>query len=330
MSENRIYNEDIKEQFLSTLPEGTAKIYRYAFYRSFDLEDMLQRDIFEMNTDSVLDIVKSANHSTLNSIKLTFNVFEKYTTWAAEHGYKSTNINQLSTVTVKELEKYLDKNKKLFLSEDEIIELEDSLVNAQDKVILRLIFEGALGYKNSELINLTFRDIDWDNNKIKVKDDKTNEIREITVSDRCLRLIESALNEKEYQPKNGTVEIKRGVFKVLDGEYVIRNTRTGDVGSEDGKGDTHTIYRRMNMMKEFFGYPYLTPKNLRASGMLKMGKDLYERDGKLENEQLAEIAQQFGVKKTNISGYVNYHFSYLKEIINADNIMDLYGVNIEE
>jgi len=329
MSENKIYNEDIKEQFLATLPEGTAKIYRYAFYRSFDLEDMLSRDIFEMTTDSVLDIIKSANHSTLNSIKLTFNVFEKYTTWAAEQGYKSNNINSLSTVTVKELEKYLDKNKKLFLTEEELVELEDSLVNSQDKVVLRLIFEGVLGYKNSELVNLTMHDINWDNNTLTVKDDKTEQSRTVHVSNRCLRLIESALNEKEYFPKNGTVEMKRGTFTVLDGEYVIRNTKTGDVGTLGGRSDTHTIYRRMTTMKELFDYPYLTPKNVRASGMIKMGKDLYEREGKLENEQLSKIAEQFGVKKTKIGDWVNYNFTYLREIVNVDNIMDLYGVNIE-
>ncbi|PHA03012.1 hypothetical protein COE51_01325 [Bacillus pseudomycoides] len=320
----QLYNETIKEEYLSTLPENTAKIYRYAFYRSFDHEDMLKKDLYDFTTEEVIDVIKSANHSTLNSIKLTFNVFENYIDWAAK--YRVSNINPLSSVNLNELKAYLDTSKKLFLSEDELIELENQMVNAQDKICFRLIFEGALGHKNSELINLTSNCVIG--NKLKLKDDKRGE-REITVSDRCLELIEAALNEEEYYTKNGTSETRRGAFEVISGDHVIRSTKTGRVNAEGGKADTHAIYRRMTTIKELFNLPYLNPKNVRSSGMIKMAKDLYERHGKLENEQLSEIAEHFGVQKVVMNGYEIYNYSYLRETINAENIMDLYGVNIE-
>lgn len=329
---NKMYNEEIKESFLQYLideegyTEETVNVFKFVFYNSYDTEDILQKDLYDFNMNELKQVLLAENKSTVNSVRASASRLKKYIDWAIRTGLTNSNINPMDMFTTKDYEDCVDKSRKLFISEDELIEIEDKLVNYQDKVILRLLFEGANGYEVSELINLKKYDVDYANKRLRLYDDKNGE-RFITVSDRCLDIIEKAINEKVYYARNGEKESKHGKseYPYYETDHIIKNVLTGRTR---GEADKNVIYRRMYMIKELFDMPYLTIKNIWRSGMIKIAVDLYKEEGELTNKQLAKIAEQFGLGKIINNGHETYNYHAMRQFINRDNILDLYGIDI--
>jgi site-specific recombinase XerD len=329
-----MYNESIKEAFLQYLIEDegytdeTVHVFRFVFYKSYDVEDILQKDMYDFNMSELKQVLLNANKSTLNSVRAFASMMKKYIDWAIRTGLTNSNINQMDMFTTKDYEECIDKSKKLFISEDELIDIEDKLVNYQDKVILRLLFEGANGYEVSELINLKKYDVDYANKRLRLYDDKSGE-RFIYVSDRCIQIIERAIDESKYYARNGEKESAHGKseYEYFETDHVIKNVLTGRT---KGAADKNVIYRRIYMIKEIFDIPYLTIKNVWRSGMIKMAVDLYKEEGELTNKQLAKIAEKFGLGKVINNGHETYNFHAMRQFINRDNILDLYGIDIKQ
>lgn len=328
-----MYNKEVKEEFLQYLideegfTEKTVHVFRFVFYKSYDVEDILQKDMYDFNMNELKRVLLNANKSTLNSVRSFASMMKKYIDWAIRKGYVNSNINPMDMFTVKDYEECIDKSKKLFISEKELIEIEDKLVNYQDKVVLRLLFEGANGYEVSELINLKKYDVDYANKRLRLYDDKNGE-RFITVSDRCLDIIKKAINEKIYYARNGDKTSAQGnsKYEYSETDHVIKNVLTGRTKRAANKT---VVYRRMNMIKEIFDMPYLTIKNVWRSGMIKMAVDLYKEEGELTNKQLAKIAEQFGLGKVINNGHKTYNYHAMRQFINRENIIDLYDIDIE-
>lgn len=318
-----LFNPSIKEEFLESLnSDETAKIYRYAFYRSYPTESTLNRDLYTFSTDEIKDALEAANHTTMPSIRLTYNVFKSYLDWSAK--YSNSNINIMENIRTDELKNFLSTSRILF-SFEEIIEMQSELLNYQDKVVLRAIYEGVYGYEGSELLNLTKFDIE--NNTLKLKDDKYGR-REIEVSDELINIMHRALDETEYINKNGLTEGRWKHSTLLTNDFVIK-TALKYKTKEYGRGQRSILYNRIKMMKDYFDNSHITPNNIKKSGMLKLAKDLYEKNGKLDNVELAEIAKKFGVRSIVNNGYEVYNYSILREYINKENLEEIYGLKIK-
>lgn len=331
---NKMYNKEVKESFLQYLidEEGytdeTVHVFRFVFYKSYDVEDILQKDMYDFNTGELKQVLLNANKSTVNSVRAFASMMKKYIDWAIRIGLTNSNINPMDMFTTKDYRECIDKSRKLFISEGELIEIEDQLVNYQDKVILRLLFEGVNGYEVSELTNLKKYDVDYANKRLRLYDDKNGE-RFIAVSDRCLDIIERAIDEKKYYARNGDKTSAHGKseYEYLETDHVIKNVLTGRT---KGAADKNIIYRRMYMIKEIFDMPHLTIKNIWRSGMIKMAVDLYKEEGELTNKQLDKIAEQFGLGKIINNGHETYNYHAMRQFINRENILDLYGIDIEQ
>jgi hypothetical protein len=326
--DKQLYNEEIKEKFLSEYEEDTRVAYRYVFVKSADIENILQKDLYNFNEAEIKELLCHANRSTVESVQSFASMINKYIQWAIENGYKYSNINPMSTFTREDYEECVDHNKKMYISEQELIEIEEMLDNYQDKVIVRLAFEGIYGEEASEMLNLKAYDVDFENKQIKVKNkDGQERILNLQGRDRLFRILERAINEKVYYAKAGYKEDGRGVneYSLVDTEYVIKNTvapRTQQPNS------VLTIRKRLGLIKDITGMHYLTLTNIYRSGMIRMGYELYKRDGELTNKQLAEIAEHFGVRKYINNGYETYNYHALRKFINKDTIYELYGEEI--
>lgn len=319
---NRMFNPDIKEEFLNTYEnEETQRTIAYIFYKSKTTEEMLGKDLCEFNIYELEEALFCMNPLTKRASETNGRFISLYIDWAISKGLLTSNINPLSTKSSEWFEQFVDKNKKIYFSEQELNVMINDLINASDAVILRLLFEGAGGYGLSELLNLTKNHIKFDN-VLELKDDREG-VRRLKFSDECIRLVINALREKEYYLKNGLGE-RNDVFKLVENEYVIRPIQRRSKTTTD-VADKHLIYRRIATIKEFFNLNYLTAKNIQRSGMIKMAKELFLRDGELRSKQFYEIAERFGLKK-NTAGY--YNTTVLKEFINRENITNLYGIDI--
>ncbi|MED1470483.1 hypothetical protein [Bacillus salipaludis] len=322
----KLYNESEKMEFLKTIAGKTRNVYKYALCRGFDTEEVVGKDLYHFTSEEIKDALINADHSTFNSIKLTFNVFESYIDWAIKTGRVHSNINPARSIDNAELRSYLSKKKILF-SKCEIAGMQKKMVNAQDKIILQLLFEGVNGHGHSEILNLTQADIDWDNRELNLKDDKYGERSNVRVSEPCIRLMKAAIEQTKYQNKNGTSIGNNPELPLVKNHYILRSATTRV--QNYGRADKHLIYRRISTIAQFFGYQYLTAKNIEKSGMISMAVDLYSQRNKLEAEELSMIAVQFGLKKIVVNGFELFNTSLLRDFINPDTIMDLYNIHID-
>ncbi|MEC1780045.1 hypothetical protein [Schinkia azotoformans] len=320
MEKKNFFNEETKELFLGNFNEESRNTYSYVFRNSKEMEELIEKDVYDFTINQIGKLLESLKLSTSNAAKTYGRVISSYINWAIENNLKSEP-NPLKHIGNEWFEQFVNKI-KLFITEKELIDIEEKLVNYQDKVIMRLIFEGVSGYSLSELVNLTKEDIKG--NTLRLIDEKSGE-RYLEVSDRAIKFIEKAIDETIYYNKNGTSEGRRSTAPLSQNDYVIKMTLLRSDQDSNKKSDKHLIYRRLSTISELFSLEYLTSKSLERSGMIKMGKDLLEKDGKLENEQLAKIAERFAVKKVIINGYETYNYFMLREFINIENIEDLYG-----
>ncbi|AZV43625.1 putative integrase, phage SPbeta [Peribacillus asahii] len=319
-----LYNENIKEEFLNEYNnEATQDTMRHLFLKSAETEDMLKKDLYDFTLEEIGTIMYEINPKTTNSARTYGRFINYYIDWAIEH-YRTGNVSSLNGEPIDHFDKYIDKDLKLLYSEEEIIEMEDKLINYQDKVVIRMLFEGVEGDGLSELLNLQEDDVDFEKGILHLKDDKKGE-RTLEIKDedkRCLEFIQKASGESYYHFKNGEGKGKNKGIELLENNYVVKSVRNRAINLE--RADKHLIYRRLATVSKMLEYPYLNAKNIMKSGMLKMAKDLYVRDGELEKVQLTEIAERFNATKVKINNTLDYNLTPIKSVVTIDNLKELY------
>ncbi|GAA4706858.1 site-specific integrase [Brevibacillus fulvus] len=324
-----MYNRELKENFLRRYPEHTWNAYKRIFYYSEPLEQMYQTDLYEFHLDQIGEIIRTMEPSSLASVKAAVSVIKSYIDWAIS--YRTNNLNPLDVIHADWEKKFVDTSKKLYWSYEEIQEILDNCLNAQDAVIIALLFEGASGKEVSELRNLTYKDIDFATNTVRLVNEKAAE-RTITVSARCLQLLKEAWQQTEYLKRNGHLSANARNIKptsdLLQTGYIIKPANTKNVHL--AQVNAHVIYSRLSIISELFDLPHFTVKNIQRSGMIYWAKVLLERDGKLQRKQLHEICEKFDVSKIDNHGYIQYNTFGLKDYINLGMIHKLYGEGSSE
>jgi integrase len=312
------FNENLKNEFLSMYPETTQHVYKRIFVKSASNEVRFGKDLFDFDLELIEDVLTDLDPLTPTVSQTNGRIVSAYITWAIDKGYKKNKINLLKSVEAEYFSKFVDKSKKIYFSYDEIMDAEKFCENAQDSVVIRLLFENVQGKEASEIRNLRNEDgmIDWDNNTLTLVD-KDGSKRTVEVSDRAMYLIEEALAETTYYKRNGMMEERDNVREftdLMDNNYVIRNSITKSK-NVNGAVNEWVIYRRVTLIGELLSIPYFTTKNIVRSGMIYMAYQLLKKDGKLEKEQYVQIAERFRIK----------NWYTLKEYCNLEIIEGLYG-----
>jgi integrase len=332
--ENKMYNPDLKEEFLSsTYEENTIQTYRYHFFHSYHVEEKYGKDLKDFNENELNELLirQAKKTASMNYFRNCFSVIKQYIDWAIDNGHKKSDLNPMSSILKpNNYEVYIDKSKS-FISERNLEEMENMLENYQDKVILRLLFEGVYGEECSELLNLKKSDIDFENQRLTLRDNKGRErILNLEGRDRCFHILRGAINEKTYYAK-GSPESKKGVrgvskYQLVETDYVIKNAK-GPRTEEDN--NVQTIRKRFDQnIKEITGMYNMTIKNVWKSGMIRKAIELYERDGELTTAHLEEIAEHFGYDTVVMGNKKGYNVIHLEEFINPKIILNLYEKDV--
>lgn len=170
----------------------------------------------------------------------------------------------------------------MMFDKDEIMAMAMDSDNAQDGVILGLLFDG-LSHKNEfeELTELTKDNIniDEENQEIILED------RVIPISTETAILVNRALDEDTYVSINGETSRK---YKIADGINVLRGLR----GKNKVKGQI--ISQRLLRIADVFEYPYLNATTVSYSGQLHLAKELLDSGMELDNA-VSMVLQRFGI-----------------------------------
>lgn len=320
------YNKENKIRYLKQFSDDTAKTYADIFNSLRFSEEDYDKDLYDFSLDELAEAIYSLNKPTIGSAQMVVSILTGYLSWAIEEGLTKSNINPLRIVGKDFYHSLIDHSKKLFISHEELLDLEDRLlINAQDKVIFRLIYEGVSGFQLSEILNLKESDIDG--NVLTVHDAKTG-TRKVKVSDRCIKIINEAIyqgNYGVYYLKNGHAESYRQQAQFLKSDYVVKRTESGCTREENLPASKGVVYNKITSLRKLLNAPYLTPKNIERSGMIKMAGDLLKRDGELTNKQLKEIMEQFNIQKIFVNNTWTYPYSQIRKFVNMENIEKYYN-----
>lgn len=319
-----MYNEEVKNEFLS-MYDGidTRKTYRRIFEKSYHLENKLKKDLCNFDKDEIEDVLYDLNPLTKTSSETNGRIITSYITWCIERKYADTTVNILKSVDSSWFEKFVDKNKKLYFSEEEIRAIENKCENLQDAVIIRMLFCGINGKESIEIRMLNRNDVNGNTLTLRNKD--WEEIRKVEVDDRTIKMIQGAFIETKYVKRNGMMKENihvRDFNDLVDNNFIVRNSMLGKiVKSEVDPVVPSVIYRRVSVIGEVLDIPFFTTKNIFRSGVIHMGyKILKEKHEKgivtiLTTEDYIKIAEQFNIKN---------HYT-IKEYCNIENIEELYG-----
>lgn len=318
---SNLYNPHIKEEFLSRYEnKETVVTYTNIFRKVKGIEEHRGYDLYDFSIDDIKDAMYNMKPVTKSSARTTGSVLIAYINWAVK--YRTSNINIAQGLKPSWFEAFVIK-RELYISQTRLEEMLRSLINAQDMAILKLLFLSVNGYRHSELLNLKKDDIKG--NTLTLTDDRKGQ-RELEVDDETIKIINKAIKQEDYTPKNGSGK-RSTESKLIENDYVIRGLIRRASNLE--KADRNLIYRRVTNISEFFGMPYLTPKSIWKSGQIKMASDLFERDGEIQTKQLNEIAEAFNLSKINNNGYKMYATTQIKDYINSENLKKLYDIDVE-
>jgi hypothetical protein len=297
-----LYNKDFKEEFLNEkkVIESTKKFYRYIFEIASKTEESLGKDIYSFYPTECDALITSFPCRSEGAISGIVSCFRTYMDFCIK--CNAADFNYFANIIGSEaFRRYLDKNaeKSMYMSRDELTEMQQFIENAQDAVITELAFVGIFGEKAEEILNLTKDNINP--NKIILPN------REILITDTTYEIIENAINQKEYSIANGESSGSMVIKVINDSEYVLRPSGR----SKFGQLGYVALLGRLNRIKQYWDNPYINLTSLWTSGQIHTGKQIKAQNGELTKDDYMNICNIYGenperwhVIKSRIEKYI--------------------------
>lgn len=199
--------------------ESTIKTYSEAlksflvFYREKSIATITNEDVIVYNNEYILknNLSASFQNQIVNSIKLYFKTI-KETKIIIDKIHRPKRAKVLPNV----------------LSKEEVKAILEALTNVKHKTMLSLIY--ACGLRRSELLNLTFKDIQSDRRLLFIKQSKGKKDRIVPISDKIIEMLRAYY--KQYLPKTWLFEGQKENTKYSDRsleEVLKKSIRLADI-----------------------------------------------------------------------------------------------------
>ena len=327
---NSLFEEEVKKEYLDymintkTISEETSRSYNRILLVTSKIEEELGKDLNQFTFEELEDVLRSFEANNRNTVESYGRIISSYLNWSVENGYSKDNV--LYDLKPSDFEKYLTNN-EVYFTDKQLRRYEERCENAQDSVIIRLLFMGVGGKQMSEIRNLKVEeDIDKKNKRLHLTntlkaDDQGYPIkfttRWIDVDERTIDLIQGAIDQRTYTKKNGEMVERANIRPYTDlaiNDYVIRPSIT-KTDNLNRPVDRFVIYRRIQTLAESFGVDELNAKFIQRSGMMYHANNEI-KDGELTLDDIKIVAERFNIK--------SYH--NLKGIVTEENIRATYPI----
>ncbi|MEK8132965.1 integrase [Paenibacillus filicis] len=314
--EDKYFNEEVKKEFIEQYGAGTQKLIARMFKISNAIESDLEKDVYDFTREELRRLMFLYAPTTENSSKHNVSWISKYIDWAIEEGHVN-GLNPLDLVPKDWASQFVNKTLKKYWTDKEINQIIDKCANAQDAVIISLLYEGVWGEGHSEILGLAKPHVDAFNNTLHLSDENGNK-RSIVVSDKCIKLCEQALREDTYEKMNGNTspDNRADQANLIENDYVVRSAKTNT--KHIYESEKNVVYRRLTKIANELNEPQFQPRNIAYSGMLFRAKELYQERGQLDKEEYALIAERFNFN-------LDQSLTRIKnEFLNVETIKELY------
>lgn len=141
------------------------------------------------------------------------------------------------------------ENKSLRFKEEQLNFYISQCINYQDKLLLRLLFEGVYGDNCSELLNLKRSDFNKEEKSLKLHCDKNGDRTLYNISDESAYYIEQATKENVEYFNNGNDKSRNPYDYYCDNEFLIRTLKK-KAKDETKRSDRSVINSRFLSFKK--------------------------------------------------------------------------------
>lgn len=299
-----LYEGKLKEEYLSTLKEGTATTYRRVLANVQTIEEELDKPLSQFTKEECEYLMKQMKANNINTLASYTSVIVTYLEYLQTNGH-NVDLDLVDTFSLKGIIKFVDQEQ--YITYKSLDRAANALINAQDSVVLRLIYEGVSGRNYSEIRNLTKHDVDFKNNTLLLKD----EIKEGVIVERLFKVrhpetmqdIKEAIEQQEYYKGDGY----SGTVPLHKNDYVVRiSATTGEniIGGESA--GRAVIFRRIKIAEKQFNNDKFKAKLIQRSGMLDLACDIINDPNHITVTELRQVAQVFNYRNyDNLRGFIN-------------------------
>jgi integrase len=289
-----------KEDFLNTLNPSTAKTLKGVLLKVDKFEKLIGKSVYNFNLAEVNELIENEfSYKSVATVRTGISYIKKYINYCIEHNL--TTLNPFEIIT--DYSRYVNKNamENKYLTYQEVREIEEKLVNFNDRCMLELLFNGL---KPDELINLKEMDIDFEEKGIVATDKKGNVRKIFGCSERCFELLKLTISQQAYYLNNGTAQSRKDPNKILTNGLGVRTLRfpesvyvfkTAGGKKIDVPMEQKGLQARVRVIREWVGNPYITVTNLYHSGILHEAYSMMKEKGikELDRYEVAQIAGKF-------------------------------------
>ena len=284
-----MYNNEFKKRFLaeSGILPSTQKTYSFMLEKASNLEERLNKDIFEFTPYECDQLIFSFSRKSSLMVQVIVACFKRYIDFCMDNKQTVDFFNYFGTISGQvDFDRFVDMTaiENKFITFDGLEEIQKILINAQDVAFIELAFCGLNGKEGTELIELRTKDVKLD--RIILPN------REIPISKRTYGIIEAAIDQTEYIRGNGELaDNAKGETMVINHtDFVLRSAGS----TKFGQLTYSTLQMRMNRIKELFGNPYLNLTGVWHSGMLFHLTKIKQETGIVTKEDYQKINKLFG------------------------------------
>ena len=293
-------DEDNKEDFLTTLNPSTAKTVKGVLLKVDKFESTINKSVYDFNLEEVNELIENEfSHKSIASVRSSVSYVKKYINYCIEHNL--TALNPFEIIT--DYSQYVDKNamQNKYLTYQDVKDIEERLVNFNDRCMLELLFNGL---KPDELIALKETDIDFEEKSIVATDKKGNVRKIFGCSDRCFELLKLTISQRAYYLNNGSSQSRKDPNKTLHNGLGVRTLafpesvyifKTAGSKKIDTPMEQKGLQARVRVIREWVNNPYITVTNLYHSGILHEAYSIMKQQKirELDRYTVAQIADKF-------------------------------------
>lgn len=312
---NRMYNSDLKMEFIESQDNSrsTSLMIVYEFIKIANTENRLKKDLYAFNDLEISDALKTMRTSNVIALRSTLSILNSYVKWCTLNGKRGEYENGINYVdafikTEQNLRQYVS-NKQLsgkILTEDEIEDLLNALINPCDQVVIQAMYELIGGEKLYEIRSLTIDAVNEKKCELELLN-SDGSIRNQKVSRKLIELIKDSSEAKEYIFNNGEMNSDGRIAsrRFLPSKNIIKSTRENDEGMSSYSGMQYKI----NSIKKYTGYNHITSTSLRDSRIIHeilkvtQEQNKYIADDKVFDDSFNNIYKQYGLRLSNMQEY---------------------------
>lgn len=259
-----MYNEEIKKRYIIEKESTTCTPKDYLsrqFNKIEEFEIRLNKDISCFTVYEIVDLYKTLNFASIESLTVLNSHFALYTDWCLRQNMVPDCQNHFMEITPDVVRSCVNTIalKKSIVTRETLYKWFNELQNPSDAFIMLALFEGIKGKEFCEIVNLKMSD--FSGNKVKLCTG-----RELIVSDKLVELAKKTDETLEYYAvKAGSLK----TYRLEDEGYIIKNFHNCESAVSDFQRGRR-IYTKLIRSFEYLGVAeWMKPNSLVESGKIE-------------------------------------------------------------